>query len=40
MTQLKALIAEKRVGDLAEVKVIRSGMQKTFKIELKEMPES
>lgn len=40
MTQLKALIAEKRVGDLAEIKVIRSGTQKTFKIELKEMPES
>lgn len=40
MTQLKALIAEKRVGDLAEIKVIRGGAQKTFKIELKEMPES
>ena len=40
MTQLKALIAEKRVGDLVEVKVIRQGTQKTFKLELKEMPES
>ena len=40
MTQLKALIAEKRVGDLVEVKVIRNNTQKTFKLELKEMPES
>lgn len=40
MTQLKTLIAQKRVGDLVEVKVIRDGVQKTFKLELKEMPES
>lgn len=40
MTQLKALIAQKRVGDLVEVKVIREGAQKIFKLELKEMPES
>lgn len=40
MTQLKALIAQKRVGDLVEVKVIREGVQKSFKLELKEMPES
>ena len=40
MAQLKALIAQKRVGDLVEVKVIRDGAQKIFKLELKEMPES
>lgn len=40
MEQLKSLISQKRVGDLAEVKVIRSGAQKTFKLEMKEMPES
>ena len=40
MEQLKSLIAQKRVGDLVEVKVIRDGEQKRFKMELKEMPES
>lgn len=40
MEQLKGLIAQKRVGDLVEVKVIRNGEQKSFKLELKEMPSS
>jgi len=40
MDQLKALIAEKRVGDLVEVKAIRQGEARMFKLELKEMPES
>lgn len=40
MEQLKAIIAEKRVGDLVEVKIIRNGEPKTFKLELKMMPES
>ena len=40
MTQLKELIAQKRIGDLVEVKVIRNGEVKRFKLELKLMPES
>ena len=40
MTQLKELIAQKRVGDLVEVKVMRNGEVKLFKLELKLMPES
>lgn len=39
MEQLKARIAEKRVGDIVEIKVIRDGKQKTFHLQLKEMPE-
>lgn len=40
MEQLKSLIAQKHIGDLVEVKVIREGEPKTFKLELKAMPES
>ncbi len=40
MVQLKALIAEKRVGDIVEVKIVRNGEPKTIKLELKVMPES
>ena len=39
METLKARIAKKRVGDTVEVKVIREGKQKTFMVQLKEMPE-
>ena len=39
MDQLKGLIAQKRVGDVVEVKVIRNGSQKTFRVQLKEMPQ-
>lgn len=40
MAQLKGLIEEKRIGDIVEVKVIREGEPKTFKLELKAMPQS
>lgn len=39
MEDLKQLISQKRIDDLVEVKVIREGMQKTFKLQMKEMPE-
>ena len=39
MTQLKELIANKHLGDLVEVRVIRGEETKTFKLELKTMPQ-
>ena len=39
MEQLKSLIGTKRVGDTVEVKVIRDGKQKNFKVQLREMPQ-
>lgn len=40
MDQLKNLIAQKHIGDIVEVKVIREGEPKNFKVELKAMPQS
>lgn len=39
MQQLKACIAQKKVGDIVSLKVIRGKEQKQFKLELREMPE-
>ena len=39
MEQLKACIAQKKVGDIVSLKVIRDKEQKQFKLELREMPE-
>ena len=39
MEQLKGLIAQKQVGDIVEIKVLRGDEMNTFKLELKIMPE-